>query len=86
MDNSILDRVRQIAADVFGIQIEQVTPQSSRDSIETWDSLEHLNFVLALEQSFSIQLDPEEIEQMLSVELVCIIIEEKLRQHSTAKL
>lgn len=76
MDNSVFHRVRQIAADVFGLQIEQITPESSPDSIEGWDSVQHLNLVLALEQAFSIQFEPEEIEQMLSIELVVMMIEE----------
>ena len=74
MDQSVLDRVRQIAADVFAVSMEEIVLESSPDSIETWDSINHLNFVLALEQAFSIQFEPEEIEQMLSIELVAMII------------
>jgi acyl carrier protein len=72
-----LDRVRRIFSDVFQVPLEQVTPQSSPDTIETWDSLQHLNLVLALEQEFQIQFTPEEIEQLLSVELVTARLEEK---------
>jgi acyl carrier protein len=78
MNTTILDNVRRIAADVFGINIEEITPQSSTDSIETWDSLQHLNFVLALEQSYSLQFEPEDIEQMKSIEITTMTIEEKL--------
>ena len=86
MDQSVLDRIRQIAADVFGVPIEQIVPESSPDSIETWDSMQHLNFALALEQTFSIQFEPEEIEQMLSIELTVMMIEEiqARRQPGTA--
>jgi acyl carrier protein len=37
-----------------------------------------LSFVLALEQEFGIQISPEEIEQLLSVELTVALLEEKL--------
>ncbi len=75
----MLDRVRGIVADVFGLPMEQVRADSSPDNIETWDSLQHLNLVLALEQEFGIQFAPEEIEQLLSVELIAALMEEKAR-------
>lgn len=72
-----MDRVRQIFADIFQVPLEQVTAQSSPDTIPNWDSLQHLNLVLALEQEFHIQFTPEEIEQLLSVELVAALLNEK---------
>jgi acyl carrier protein len=72
------DRVRRIIADVFDLPLEQVAPASSPDTVEGWDSLQHLNVVLALEQEFALQFTPEEIEQMLSVELIADLVEEKL--------
>ena len=51
--------------------------QSSPETIPTWDSLQHLNLVLALEQEFRIQFTPEEIEQILSVEKAAAVLEEK---------
>ena len=71
-------RVQQIVADLFQQSPEKITPASSPDTIETWDSLQHLNLVLALEQEFGLQFTPEEIEQMLSVELIVDLLEEKL--------
>lgn len=72
-----LDRIRTLFSDVFQIPLEQVTPQSSPDTIPNWDSLQHLNLVLALEQEFQIQFTPEEIEQLLSVEIVAALLDQK---------
>jgi acyl carrier protein len=74
----MLDRVLALAADVFQVPEAGLGPNSSPDTIETWDSLHHLSFVLALEQEFGIQISPEEIEQLLSVELTVALLEEKL--------
>jgi len=79
VNTSMLDRVRRIVADIFNIPIEEVRPESSPDTIPAWDSLQHLNLVLALEQEFGVQFLPEEIEQLLSVELVGALVEEKLK-------
>lgn len=73
----MLERTRAIVADIFEVPLDQVLPQSSPDTIETWDSIHHLNLVLALEQEFGIQFSPEEIEQLLSVELIVALVAEK---------
>ena len=72
-----LDRVRSIFSDVFQVPLDDVHADSSPDTIPNWDSLQHLNLVLAVEQEFNVQFSPEEIEQLLSVELVAALLEEK---------
>ena len=74
----LLDRIRRIAADVFGVSVESLVPASSPDSIESWDSLNHLNMVLALEQELASQFSPEEMEESLPIELIVGLEEEKL--------
>jgi len=72
------NQVERIFADVFSVPIEQITPAGSPNTIESWDSLNHLNLALALEQEFEVELTPEDIEQLLSVEHAVMLIEEKL--------
>ena len=80
----MLDRVRSLVADLFGLPPEEIRPDSSPDNIPAWDSLQHLNLVLALEQEFGIQFAPEEIEQLLSVELMAALLEEKATPRGAA--
>jgi acyl carrier protein len=75
----VLSRIVAIAADVFQVPESSLGSSSSPDTIETWDSLHHLSFVVALEQEFGIQISPEEIEQLLSIELTAALMEEKLK-------
>ena len=75
----MFSRVLGVAGDVFCVSESELGPGSSPDTIETWDSLHHLSFVVALEQEFSIQFSPEEIEQLLSLELTTALLEEKLK-------
>lgn len=69
--------LQRLFADIFEIRPEEVTSDSSPDTIETWDSIRHLNLVVALEQEFGVQFEPEEIEQMISVELIADLLTEK---------
>ena len=78
MSMSVCDRVRNICADVFALSAEQITLESSPQTISTWDSLQHLNLVLAIEQEFGTQFVPEEIEQMLSVRHIVNLLAAKL--------
>lgn len=79
MTPTTLDQVRGIASDLFVIPAQQITPNSSRETIPTWDSTQHLSFVLALEERFQIQFSPEEIEQMTSIGTITALLEGKLQ-------
>ncbi len=75
----MLKKVLIIAADIFQVPESSLSPASSPDTIETWDSLHHLGLVVALEQEFGIQISPEEIEQLLTLELTASLMEEKVQ-------
>jgi len=69
-----IDQVRRIVADVFGVPVTGVTADSSPQTIEAWDSMGHLNLILALEQSFGVQFSPEEIGAMTTVREIGVIL------------
>ena len=77
--DSTLEQVRNIASDVLGVPANKLTSDSSPESIENWDSMQHLNLVLAIEEKFGLQLAPEEIEQMKSVGAAAALVEKKLQ-------
>lgn len=83
MSVSIPENVRRIASDLFGIPADRITDQSSPETIEAWDSTQHLNFVLALEEKFNIQLSPEEMEQMRNIGEVVRLLENRLQKAAT---
>jgi acyl carrier protein len=60
------ERLRRVFADVFAIEGDAVTDEGSPGSIEAWDSISHLNLVLALEGEFMIQFEAEEIPELAS--------------------
>jgi acyl carrier protein len=70
--------VRGIASDILGVQSDKITAESSPETMENWDSIQHLNLVLAIEEKFGVQLAPEEMEQIKNVGLVAALVEKKL--------
>jgi acyl carrier protein len=66
--------VRAVASDILGVPPDQITAESSPETIENWDSMQHLNLVLAIEEKFGVQLEPEDIEQMKSIGAVVALV------------
>ena len=74
---SVFEQVRTAAADVFQVPPEKLTANTTPEQIETWDSIQHLNLVLALEAQFGVEFEPEEIEQMKSIGQIVSLVETK---------
>lgn len=75
MTASTLEQVRNVASDIFGIPANKISAESSPETIENWDSMQHLNLVLAVEEKFGVQLEPEDIEQMKNIGAVAALVE-----------
>jgi len=75
----VFDQIRTMASDLFGVPVERITSDSSPQTLEAWDSIQHLNLVLAVEEKFSLQLSPEEIERMTNIGETAKLIESKLQ-------
>ena len=80
MSTTLLDRVRSIVADVLEVPVDRISAGSSPETIDTWDSVHHLNLVLALEQEFNLQFEPEEIDQMKDIHHILEILGNKVTQ------
>jgi len=72
---NIFEQVRSVASDIFGIPADKITAESSPETIENWDSMQHLNLVLAIEEKFGVQFEPEDIEQMRNLGAVAALVE-----------
>lgn len=60
------DRIKNVMSDVFGIQNNEINDGTSMDTIESWDSLKHLNLIVALEEEFGIRIDDNDTIQLTS--------------------
>jgi acyl carrier protein len=71
----IWQEVAGVAADVFGVDRASLKETSGPEQIEMWDSVEHLNLILAVEAHFSLQFDPEEMDQMTTLGRIAEMVE-----------
>jgi acyl carrier protein len=68
--------LRQLMADVFECDPAKITPTSTPDTLEAWDSLRLLDLILAIEQQAQIEISPDRLEEMMSVPAILAIIDE----------
>ena len=71
-------KLKEVISNVLGVSIDEIDDNSSPDSIDKWDSLSHLNLVLAIEAEFGVRLNPNCIMDMLSVKSIRTILEDIL--------
>jgi len=75
-----LDSVCEVIAATFEIPVGSVNKDSSSQTIEQWDSVAHINVVMALEEKFGMAFTMEEIAEMHDVLTICRVIEQKGKQ------
>ena len=74
----MLDRLKlkEVLSTVFEVSVESITDDSSSDTIENWDSLRHLNLIIALEEEFNVVIPDEEVGNMVNFKLIELVLNE----------
>lgn len=78
MNDGLEQRVRGILADILGLDLTQIDDDATFNRTPGWDSANHINLVIALEEEFAISLDVAEIDTMLTFMDVVRTVEAKL--------
>ncbi len=63
----VQEKVIQVLVNIFQVSPEGISTKTMSDDVENWDSMNHINMILALEQEFGIRYDEEQVVSMLSV-------------------
>ncbi len=75
MSNSIEDDVRLIMSTVLDVNSSVINDECTPYTIESWDSLKHMNLVVALEKKYGLEFDDSDIEIMTSYKTIVSIIQ-----------
>ena len=78
MENKIEDRIIDVMSVIFEVSIDKINDNASPDTIESWDSLKHMNLIIALEEEFNIKIPDAEVVNMLTFKLILYIINEAI--------
>ena len=77
--NTILKQVNDIFIDVLDNDDIKLTPETTAKDIEEWDSLNHIQLVVAIEKHFKLRFTSSEINSWKNVGAMCEAIEKKLK-------
>lgn len=72
----MIDKIIKQISTVFEVPESDVVPAATPETIANWDSLRHMNLILALEMEFGIEIPPDRIIEMLSVQQVIDTVQE----------
>lgn len=72
-------KIKQVMSVVFEITLESIGDDASTDNIENWDSLRHLNLILALEEEFGVSIPDEEVGNLVNYKLIELVINDILK-------
>lgn len=64
VSNDVREGMREVFAAVLGCDPGALEDGSSTQSVRGWDSVNHMQLLLALEEAFGIQFDPEEFASL----------------------
>lgn len=71
----VYEKLNEVFWDVFDDEEIRVNDETTADDIEDWDSLEHINLIVAVEKKFGIKFNMGEVNKFKNVgEMVDIIL------------
>ena len=76
--SEIYDRLTEIFREFFDDDDIVISDETTSDDIEDWDSLEHINLIVAIEQEFGMKFSMGEVTGMKNVGAMVDIIQERI--------
>jgi acyl carrier protein len=71
------EQVKQVMADILAVDADSIDRSTTKDGTASWDSLNHINLIVALEQEFNVSFEVSEIESMMSFTDILETLERK---------
>lgn len=71
----VFEKLHEVFWDIFDDENIRIGEETTANDIEDWDSLEHINLVVAVEKKFNIKFNMGEVNSMKNVgDMVDIIL------------
>lgn len=70
-------KLKRTIADTLGVEPDAIDDDFSMDTVERWDSLRHMNLVLAIEEEFGVTIPDEDAANITSYPLIRLVVAEQ---------
>lgn len=68
-------KLKTVVANILGITIEEVVDQLGPDNNGSWDSLNHMNIITAVEKEFDVAMSMSDIQSIDNFAALKLIVE-----------
>lgn len=75
----IKERIFKTISTVLDTPIGEINENSSSDNVTNWDSIGHLNLILALEEEFNISIPDDMVGNLVNYKLIEYIVNEQTK-------
>lgn len=76
--NKVLDQITAIMREYFDDDDLVLTMETTAQDVDEWDSLNHVNIMVAIEQNFGIKFAISEVQELKSVGDLVDLVSKKL--------
>lgn len=76
--NEIYERLTDLFRELFADDSIVLTPQTTANDIDGWDSFNHISVIVAVETRFGVKMTTAEIEGLANIAALVAAIESKL--------
>jgi len=77
-DAEIVERLTEIFRDVFDDDSIELRDEMTAADVEEWDSLNHINLIVAVEKSFRVKFTTQEVANLANVGEFIALLKSKL--------
>jgi acyl carrier protein len=78
-EQTIRERLNQVFREVFDDDSIEISDEMTAADVEEWDSLNHINLIVAVERTFGIRFSTKEVNGLANVGEFVALISSKLR-------
>jgi len=74
----LLDRLNEIFCEVFDDDDIKIAPEMTANDVDGWDSLSHVNLIVAIETKFNVRFNQKELLKQRNVGDLMAVIQRKM--------
>lgn len=78
--NDINEKLTLIFRSIFQEPTLEITPETTANEVDAWDSLSHLNMIAAVEKEFGVKFKLKDLVKLKNVGDLLLIIQTKLAE------
>jgi acyl carrier protein len=75
MNENLLGRVQNLLAQTLQVDNVEITAETQFGDLPQWDSMGHMEVLVALEKEFGVEITADTITNLISVPAICHYIE-----------